>query len=316
MSIENPDQGTILFVDDSPTTLELLFDFLTESGFKVLVARTGESAITKAEYSLPDLILLDVLMPGIDGFETCQVLKAKDSTKDIPVIFMTALDETENKVKGFNLGAVDYVTKPIHFAVLRQRVRRLIQQTQLYQQLEVANRELKRLASLDGLTGIANRRRFDEYIEAEWRRMTREKMPLSLILCDIDYFKKYNDTYGHQAGDSCLRKVANALSFCIKRSVDLVARYGGEEFAVILPNTTTAGASQVAEEIREFVNALKIPHAQSAVSEHVTLSLGVASMEPTLDTSPSMLIATADAALYRAKGAGRNRSFPQFLSVP
>jgi diguanylate cyclase (GGDEF)-like protein len=141
-------------------------------------------------------------------------------------------------------------------------------------------------------------------------------MPLSLILCDIDFFKKYNDTYGHQAGDACLRKVANALTFCAKRSVDLVARYGGEEFAVILPNTTTAGASQVAEEIREFVNSLKIPHAQSAVSEHVTLSLGVASMEPTLDTSPSMLIATADAALYRAKAAGRNKSFPQFLSVP
>jgi diguanylate cyclase (GGDEF)-like protein len=309
---------------------------MEKDGYKVIEAANGEQGLEAYKRLKPHIVLLDALMPVMDGFACCTHLQMiidsidssslngdthaeankLDSVSRTPVLMITGLDDQESVDRAFAVGASDYVTKPIHIAVLRQRVRRLIQQTQLYQQLEVANRELKRLASLDGLTGIANRRRFDEYIEAEWRHMTREKMPLSLILCDIDYFKKYNDTYGHQAGDSCLRKVANALNVCIKRSVDLVARYGGEEFAVILPNTTTAGASQVAEEIREFVNALKIPHAQSAVSEHVTLSLGVASMEPTLDTSPSMLIATADAALYRAKAAGRNRSFPQFLSVP
>lgn len=326
----------ILVVDDDPAMRQVLRRVMEKDGYKVIEAANGEQGLEAYKRLKPHIVLLDALMPVMDGFACCTHLQMiidsidssslngdthaeankLDSVSRTPVLMITGLDDQESVDRAFAVGASDYVTKPIHFAVLRQRVRRLIQQTQLYQQLEVANRELKRLASLDGLTGIANRRRFDEYIEAEWRRMTREKMPLSLILCDIDYFKKYNDTYGHQAGDSCLRKVANALSFCIKRSVDLVARYGGEEFAVILPNTTTAGASQVAEEIREFVNALKIPHAQSAVSEHVTLSLGVASMEPTLDTSPSMLIATADAALYRAKAAGRNRSFPQFLSVP
>lgn len=323
----------ILVVDDDPAMRQVLRRVMEKDGYKVVEAANGEQGLEAYKSLKPHIVLLDALMPVMDGFACCTHLQMLidntslngdviaeannlDSVSRTPVLMITGLDDQESVDRAFAVGATDYVTKPIHFAVLRQRVRRLIQQTQLYHQLKVANQELKRLASLDGLTGIANRRRFDEYIDAEWRRMTREKMPLSLILCDIDFFKKYNDTYGHQAGDACLRKVANALNFCIKRSVDLVARYGGEEFAVILPNTTTAGASQVAEEIREFVNSLKIPHAQSAVSEHVTLSLGVASMEPTLDTSPSMLIATADAALYRAKAAGRNRSFPQFLSVP
>jgi diguanylate cyclase (GGDEF)-like protein len=224
---------------------------------------------------------------------------------------ITGLDDQASVDRAFAVGATDYVTKPIHFAVLRQRVRRLIQQSQLYQKLEIANRELQRLASLDGLTGVANRRRFDEYMDIEWQRMAKEKLPLSLILCDIDFFKKYNDTYGHQAGDACLRQVADALRFCAKRSVDLVARYGGEEFAVILPNIKVSAAAQVAEEMRTVVNALNIPHVQSGVSHHVTLSLGIACIEPTPSNSPTMLIAAADAALYQAKAAGRNRWFTQ-----
>jgi diguanylate cyclase (GGDEF)-like protein len=228
---------------------------------------------------------------------------------------ITGLDDQESVDRAFAVGATDYVTKPIHLAVLRQRVRRLIQQSQLYQQLEIANRELHRLATLDGLTGVANRRRFDEYLDAEWRHLAREKLPLSLILCDIDFFKRYNDTYGHQAGDACLSRVADALRFCAKRSVDLVARYGGEEFAVIMPNTTLIGASQVAEEIWAVVNALEIKHAQSAVSDHVTLSSGIACINPALNLSPTILIAAADAALYKAKAAGRNTYFPK-ISTP
>jgi len=263
----------------------------------------------------------------MDGFTCCtqlQMLGNDDSLEQetfvdesfqdaarTPVLMITGLEDQESVDRAFAVGATDYLTKPIHLAVLRQRVRRIIQQSQLYQKLEIANRELQRLASLDGLTGVANRRRFDEYLDVEWRRLAREKLPLSLILCDIDFFKKYNDTYGHQAGDACLRRVADALRFCARRSVDLVARYGGEEFAVILPNTTDVGASLVAEEIRTVVNALEIAHAQSAVSEHVTLSLGVACMQPTVNAPPSILIAVADAALYKAKAAGRNMYFPR-----
>ena len=182
-----------------------------------------------------------------------------------------------------------------------------IQQAELYQQLEVANQELKRLATLDGLTGLANRRRFDEYIEQEWQRLAREQEPLSLILCDIDFFKLYNDTYGHQAGDDCLKQVATALRHSVKRPADLVARYGGEEFAVILPHTTAAGALCLAKSIHQQVRQLRLAHPGSTVSQDVTLSLGVAGLIPCSGATPAKLIAAADAALYEAKTTGRDR---------
>ena len=182
-----------------------------------------------------------------------------------------------------------------------------IQQAELYQQLEVANQELKRLATLDGLTGLANRRRFDEYIEQEWQRLAREQEPLSLILCDIDFFKLYNDTYGHQAGDDCLKQVATALRHSVKRPADLVARYGGEEFAVILPHTTAAGALCLAKSIHQQVRQLRLAHPGSTVSQYVTLSLGVAGLIPCSGVTPAKLIAAADAALYEAKTTGRDR---------
>lgn len=317
----------ILVVDDDQFTRQLLRRVMEKEGYQVIEAANGEQGLEAYKRLKPHLVLLDALMPVMDGFTCCtqlQMLGNDDSLEQetfvdesfqdaarTPVLMITGLEDQESVDRAFAVGATDYLTKPIHLAVLRQRVRRIIQQSQLYQKLEIANRELQRLASLDGLTGVANRRRFDEYLDVEWRRLAREKLPLSLILCDIDFFKKYNDTYGHQAGDACLRRVADALRFCARRSVDLVARYGGEEFAVILPNTTDVGASLVAEEIRTVVNALEIAHAQSAVSEHVTLSLGVACMQPTLSSPPSILIAVADAALYKAKAAGRNMYFPR-----
>jgi diguanylate cyclase (GGDEF)-like protein len=182
-----------------------------------------------------------------------------------------------------------------------------IQQAQLYRQLEAANQQLQYLAASDGLTQVANRRRFDECLELEWLRLTREQLPLALILCDVDYFKRYNDTYGHQAGDECLRQVAQAMSHCSKRPADLVARYGGEEFAVILPNTSAAGARCVAEEIQVKVKALKIIHAASQVNQYLTLSMGVACTIPSQDLSSAFLIAAADQALYEAKKQGRDR---------
>jgi diguanylate cyclase (GGDEF)-like protein len=318
----------ILVVDDDPLTRQLLRRVMEKEGYQVVEAANGEQGIEVYQRLKPHLVLLDALMPVMDGFTCCTKLQMLSSSSSqegealadvtsaqgaspTPVLMITNLNDQESVDRAFEVGATDYVMKPIHLPVLRQKVRRIIEQTQLYQELRVANQELQRLAALDGLTGVANRRRFDEYLNDEWQSMAGEKLPLSLILVDIDFFKKYNDTYGHQAGDACLRRVADALRFCAKRSVDLVARYGGEEFAVILPNTTTEGAFQVAEDIRAAVNTLKIVHAQSTVSEYVTLSLGIACMYPLPNTPPAMLIAAADRALYQAKAAGRNQCFPK-----
>jgi diguanylate cyclase (GGDEF)-like protein len=173
--------------------------------------------------------------------------------------------------------------------------------------LQAANLELQKLAIIDSLTQVANRRWFDEYLAQEWRRMTREKQPLSLILCDIDFFKHYNDTYGHQAGDECLIRVAKAIAAAVKRPGDLVARYGGEEFAVILPNTPPQGGARVAEEIQAIVKQMQLPHPDSQVSQYITLSLGIAGTIPTLDINANILVTAADRALYRAKKEGRDR---------
>ncbi len=182
-----------------------------------------------------------------------------------------------------------------------------IKQAELYHQLEIANQKLEKLAVIDGLTGIANRRKFDDYIRSEWLRLAREQAPLSLILCDIDHFKLYNDTYGHQRGDTCLKQVSQAVKKVAKRPADLVARYGGEELAIILPNTTTEGAKQLAYQICLQIQSLQIPHIASPVDLYVTVSLGVAGLIPDHDGSPEELIAIADSNLYKAKELGRNR---------
>jgi diguanylate cyclase (GGDEF)-like protein len=319
--------STILIIDDNPTNLRLAVNYLEESGFIVLVAQDGESGLKRAKYACPHLILLDVLMTGIDGFETCRQLKADAQTKEIPVIFMTCLLNTEDKVKGFGVGAVDYVTKPIQLEELLARInthlriqlltQQLQKQNQLLQQqaleLQIARREaetayheLQRLANLDSLTQVANRRRFDQHLSQEWQRLAREKAPISLILCDIDYFKRYNDCYGHQAGDNCLKQVAQAIARVIKRPGDLVARYGGEEFAVSLPNTSADGAIRVAQLIHSEIRLLHLPHAQSDVSAYVTVSSGISSQIPNQELQVEFLIAAADRSLYVAKQQGRN----------
>ncbi len=491
-------KGVVLVVDDTPTNLNVLFSYLRSAGFKVLVAQTGENALQSAEYAKPDLILLDVLMSGIDGFETCRRLKSNYKTKNIPVIFMTALSDSMNKVRGFELGAVDYVTKPIqkeeliarinthisleklrhnlveqnallqqqtqqekllsqlserirdsldvnfiiqttakgileflecdrviiscldnvytcieeqvikpgiseipqniiannycikdgeeakyiqgeikvindieqsnldglslqnlqHFQVraaltipilfksntnqdnltsktsllwgfitvhqcnttrkwkseeiqfIRTLVNQLaigIQQGRLYHKLSKANKELKQLALCDSLTKVYNRRYFDNKLFQEWNRLRRIPSPLSIIMCDVDCFKSYNDTYGHQAGDKCLRMIADAISMMAKRPADCVARYGGEEFVIILPYTPPKGALKVAEAIRNKVKELNIPHTSSSVSTVVTVSMGVAGSIPNREDNPILLVDAADQALYLAKAQGRDR---------
>jgi diguanylate cyclase (GGDEF)-like protein len=261
----------------------------------------------------PDLILLDAMMPTMDGFTFCQKLSAIPESDRPPVLMITSLEDPESVDRAFTVGAADFITKPIHWAVLRQRVHRLIQQshlqqrqTLLYKQLETANRQLKYLASIDALTQVANRRQFDHQLEREWRRMARQQASLSLILCDIDFFKAYNDTYGHQAGDTCLQQIAAALNYSLRRAGDLVARYGGEEFVVLLPDTEIAGAVQIVEQMQSKIAALAIAHSNSLSSPHITLSFGVANVIPTSENSPETLVAAADAALYQAKAQGRN----------
>jgi diguanylate cyclase (GGDEF)-like protein len=319
---------TILIIDDNATNLGVAVTYLEDSGFNVLVAQNGESGLRRSRYAHPQLILLDVMMPDMDGFTVCRHLKADASTANIPIIFMSAMTDMADKLKGFEVGAVDYVTKPIqreellarvvtHVKIqlltqqLRQQNQFLQQQAQELKQAQAqaaqAYAELELLANLDGLTQIANRRCFDLHLEQEWQRLAREQAPLALILADIDFFKPYNDYYGHQLGDVCLRQIAQTLQSLAQRPADLVARYGGEEIAIILPNTSVAGAAHMAGQICEAVNALAIPHAYSTVSDYVTISIGVSSLIPQLHLAVESLITEADRALYRAKNQGRNR---------
>ena len=318
--------GAILIVDDNPTNLSVLSQTLKSAGFKVRVAMDGESAIEQVQEELPELILLDVQMPGIDGFETCARLKANPATADLPIIFITARADVESKIQGLSAGAVDYVTKPFQYEEVLARVRVHLQLRFLTRKvqeqaiaLQQANHELQRLAHLDGLTQVANRRQFDRYFTQEWSRLAREQQPLSLILCDIDYFKPYNDYYGHQAGDACLQQVAQMLDRSVRRPADLVARYGGEEFAVILPNTPGEGASRVCQILQSAISKLEIIHGRSPISPYVTVSLGVSCRVPSHEVEAASLIAAADRALYAAKAQGRDRycleTFPLEISA-
>jgi diguanylate cyclase (GGDEF)-like protein len=304
----NHNPPLILVADDDKTTRIGLRQAMEQEGYQVVEAIDGEACLAIFSQMHPDVVLLDAIMPVLDGFICCKrIHEMHEAGRKTPVLMITGLEDQDSVDQAFAAGAVDYITKPIHWAVLRQRVRRLIQQVRLYHQLEETNHELQRLATFDGLTQVANRRRFDEYLQQEWSHMLREQVSLSLILCDIDCFKLFNDTYGHQAGDDCLRQVAQIIQRAAKRSLDLSARYGGEEFAVILPGTALEGAILVAQDIQLGVKGLEIVHRTSKVAEVVTVSLGVAMTVPNQLTSPEMLITAADKALYQAKAEGRDR---------
>ena len=259
------------------------------------------AGLTLATESLPDLILVDVVMPEMDGYETCRRLQAEPLTRDIPVIFVTALNSPDDETRGLEAGAVDFISKPVNAAVVRARVRTHLT---LKRQADL----LRSLAYIDGLTGVANRRQFDDTLESEWRACRRARSPLALAMIDIDHFKRFNDTYGHQVGDNSLKAVAAVLKGCMGRSHDLVARYGGEEFVCLLPDTDLAGARTKAEELKRVVQGLAIPHETSSVVPVLTVSLGVVTVVPSAELTPDHLLAAADAQLYEAKRAGRNRA--------
>lgn len=301
----NSFQARILIVDDELSNIELAADIF-QDGYEALFAMDGEKALEVAVTAKPDVVLLDIMLPGMDGFEVCRRLKADPLTRDIPVIFITGMGDTRAETKGLDLGAVDYITKPINPPVVKMRVRNQIE-------LKQARDQLARLATTDGLTGLANRRRFDEALAMEHARHTRTGTELALIILDIDHFKLFNDNYGHVRGDDCLRAVAGVLKDSLHRATDLAARYGGEEFICILPETASPdGVKKLAEGIRQDVAALNIPHGNSPTADHLTVSLGVITACCTHDTSPPQLVALADEQLYKAKTNGRNRiSFVQ-----
>ena len=306
----------ILLVDDQPLMIRLMARALADVR-ELRYARSGEDALRMAHETPPDLVLLDAEMPGMGGFEVCQHMKADPELQHVPVIFVTAHSGVDFELSGFEVGAADFIAKPISPPLLVARVK-----TQL--RLKTLTDELRSLATRDGLTGLANRRSFDEALTREWRRSLRSGTPLSLLMVDVDHFKLFNDHHGHPAGDACLRLVAEALRSAGRRPADVVARYGGEEFVLLLPETPRGGAERVADSVMEAVASLAIPHAASKTSPHVTLSIGISTQDARDESSdrPSRragsaaeeasgaenLVRAADRALYEAKHAGRNQA--------
>ncbi len=300
--------GRILIVDDAMENIQILHHALQDE-HDVLFAMNGAKALQMAQQQQPDVILLDAMMPDMDGYDVCRVLRESAATRDIPIIFVTALKTPEDETRALDAGAADFISKPVNAAVVRARVR-----TQLT--VKRQSDALRELTLTDGLTGVANRRAFDETLANEWRRCARVHAPMALIMVDIDQFKNYNDAYGHQAGDACLQQVAGAMRRAAGRPQDLVARYGGEEFAILLPQEDVHGAEGVARRLLDEISLLSIPHAQSNVTPWVSVSMGLASLTPSDASVPGMLIKSADALLYQAKAAGRNRYCAQGVPAP
>jgi len=295
--VENK-EFTILIADDEKINLDVLGQILSPN-YNLLIAKNGARALELAKLHSPDLILLDVLMPGMTGFEVISKLKETDATNKIPVIFITGLTSVEDEEKGFFLGAVDYITKPFNKVIVKARVNTHIR---IVDQM----RTIERIGLIDPLTKISNRRGFEYRLRTEWGRAFREQTPINVMILDVDKFKIYNDTYGHQQGDKALQAVAETFSQSLRRTIDFAARWGGEEFIGLLPNNDIDGIIDVAEQIRANIAALVIPTDDRADTK-VTASIGVNSVVPTADTSVTDFIAKADQALYRAKAEGRNR---------
>jgi diguanylate cyclase (GGDEF)-like protein len=289
----------VLVVDDDALNRQVLSELLKPE-YTVLLAKNGPQALERAARHAPDLILLDVMMDYMDGYEVLRRLRADPLTEHIAVIFISGLDRPEDEANGLNMGAADYIAKPFNATVVMARVA-------LHLQVVRQRRMLERLAHVDGLTELANRRRFDEVYAAEWQRARRSGGALSLALLDIDNFKQYNDLYGHPAGDRALRAVARTTAAAMRRPADLAARYGGEELVLLMPDTSSEQAQQVVRAIAGAIAELAIPHAASTVAAVLTASVGGATLDDPDVESPAELFEAADAHLYQAKHTGRNR---------
>lgn len=296
----------ILLVEDSATLRHAMSSYIRNAGHNPVIATSGEEALQIAEHTPVDMIIMDVEMPGLDGFETTRLIREWLGDHWIPIIFATGKNEEGDLHEGIDAGGDDYLIKPISEVILHAKIRAMERITVMRDQLAKMNDELTKLSQIDGLTQLYNRRTFEAKAEELWRQANRSKEPLAVIIMDVDHFKTYNDYYGHPAGDECLRKVAAVLAECISRPSDIVGRYGGEEFVALLTNTPEDGALHVAEEIRQKVESLYIKHRASPSDTKVTLSLGVSATSYTTGTSLSKQISRADKALYMAKQSGRN----------
>jgi diguanylate cyclase (GGDEF)-like protein len=294
----NTGKNSVLIVDDDSTNLMALSHIL-QPVYTIYTAKDGASALHKAEKYIPDLVLLDILMPGMDGYEVIARLQEAEKTKHTPVIFITGLTDRSDERKGLELGAADYIFKPFDDMIVKLRVQH---QIQIINQM----RTIEHLSTIDQLTDIPNRRAFDKQLSSEWRRAIRSNIPISILILDVDHFKNYNDTYGHQQGDLALQKVAQVLMYTIKRSSDFAARWGGEEFVVLLPNVDIAGSLKIAEKIRKNIQEEDILNTDGS-STKLTISIGVNSKIPTQSDRIDKLLSGADKALYTAKETGRNR---------
>ncbi len=322
----------LLIVDDSATSRMLLENILRHCGYTDLIlAETAIEAIDHLRETYEhvnnapddddtikpdpvDLILMDLNMPHMNGIEATWAIKSDPRFADIPIILVTVSDELENLERAFEAGAIDYINKPLNKVELRARVRSVLKLKQetdrrkaRERELEALTRKLEDLSNLDGLTGVANRRHFDNIYPNEWLRCRRERTHISMLMIDIDFFKLYNDTYGHLQGDTCLKKVATAIKNALRRPADMVARFGGEEFVVMLPCTELDGAKQIADSIRSNVLDLRMEHSTSEVGSLITVSIGLTSCVPNNNGDPMLLIHAADTALYEAKRQGRDR---------
>ncbi|MCL2669788.1 MAG: diguanylate cyclase [Syntrophaceae bacterium] len=295
---EKTKEFTVLITDDEKMNVAMLYDILSPM-YNVLVSRNGPRALELAREYRPDLILLDILMPKMSGFEVITKLKESNATNQIPVIFITGLADATNEEKGFFLGAVDYIAKPLNKAIVQARVNTHIK---IVDQM----RTIERIGLIDPLTKISNRRGFENRLNTEWSRAFREQIPISILLLDIDEFKNYNDTYGHQQGDVALKTFAETSAKMVLRSIDFAARWGGEEFVLLLPGTGVDGAADVAERVRKSVETSVIP-TEDGAETRITVSIGVNSVIPSTGISTADFINKADQALYRAKESGRNR---------
>jgi diguanylate cyclase (GGDEF)-like protein len=293
-------ESTILIIDDNVETIRLLSAMVRDQG-KVLFATSGMAGLEVARAHRPQLILLDVEMNNMDGLAVCAQIMADPDLRHCPVIFVTANAGIDSEIACLDAGAVDFISKPLHAAVVQARVR-------THLRLQAALARLDDLANCDGLTGLFNRRYFDEQLALEFSRHRRQQSPLGLAMLDVDFFKLFNDHYGHQLGDSCLQRVATALSTHTRRPGELVARYGGEEFVVLLPNTAPDEVQRYGSWICAHVAQLAIPHAASSIGPHVTISVGLAALVPSRADTSARLLQAADQALYEAKRSGRNRS--------
>ena len=308
-----PNHFKILIADDSLLNQEALRRILIPDDpavnghdgahYTVITAKSGSEALEQVYNDRPDLILLDIVMPGMDGFEVMTRLKDSDATRSIPVIVVSGLTNEEDEERGFMLGAVDYITKPFKKSIVIARIKthlKIVEQMRLIEQISL----------VDDLTRIPNRRNFDKCLKTEWKRAVREKTPLGLLMVDVDHFKSFNDTYGHRQGDETLKTVALTLSSMLRRPADIAARWGGEEFTVLLPNTGQAGTVHVAEQIRTKIEDTRIRNISDSDDNSplsVTVSIGAASITPSSEDTIECFIEQADKAMYNAKKTGRNK---------